>query len=115
MKTPNYHDFYQKALIPIGLNDLISLQESESFYPDSPSTHWLIAVEGVQISQPKIYYHWKVSIYPADGEGDFNWKKPYYCSPNMELIDHANELASSFVKLSKKDELSSATLLEKIS
>jgi hypothetical protein len=115
MKTPNYHDFYQKALIPIGVNDLISLQESKGYYPNSPSTHWLIAVEGVQLPQPKIYYHWKVSIYPADSEGDFNWKKPYYCSPHMELIDHANNFATSLVTASKNDKLSSAAILEKIS
>jgi hypothetical protein len=115
MKTPNYHDFYQKALIPIGVNDLVSLQASEAYYPNLPSTHWLIAVEGVQLPQSKIYYHWKVSIFPADCEGDFNWKKPYYCSPNMELIDHANLFASSLVAASKNDNLSSSTILEKIS
>ncbi|MFJ7728847.1 hypothetical protein ACIQXV_22310 [Neobacillus sp. NPDC097160] len=115
MKTPNYHDFYQKALIPIGLNDRMSLQESESFYSDSPSTHWLIAVEGVQLPQPNIYYNWKVSIYPADGEGDFNWRKPYYCSATLRLMDDAIALATTLVALSKKDELSSAALLEKIS
>ncbi len=115
MKTPNYHDFYQKALIPIGVNDLVSLQESEAFYPNSPSTHWLIAVEGVQLPQQKIYYHWKVSIYAADSEGDFNWKKPYYCSPNMELIDQANSFAALLVNASKNDNLASVALLEKIS
>jgi hypothetical protein len=115
MRTPNYHDFYQKALIPIGLNDLQSLKKTEAYCPDHPFTHWLIAVEGVQLPQPKIYYHWKVSIYPATDEGDFNWKAPYYCSPHMELIDYANTLASSLVQSSKKDELSSSTLLEKIS
>lgn len=115
MKTPNYHDFYQKALIPIGVNDLLALQESKSSYPNSPATHWLIAVEGVQLPQTKIYYHWKVSIYPADCDGDFNWKMPYYCSPNMEFIDQANAIASSLVTASKNDNLSSAALLEKIS
>lgn len=115
MKTPNYHDFYQKALIPIGLNDLMSLKDSDAYIPGSPSTHWLIAVEGVQLPQPKIYYHWKVSIYPADSEGDFNWKQPYYCSANMESIDSAIKLASSFACSSQKDELSSTTPLEKIS
>jgi len=115
MKTPNYHDFYEKALIPIGLNDLQSLKNTEAYCTDQPFTHWLIAVEGVQLPQPKIYYHWKVSIYPATDEGDFNWKAPYYCSPHLELIDSANTLASSLVQSSKKDELSSATLLEKIS
>ena len=115
MKTPNYHDFYQKALIPIGFNDLKALKESDATIPNSPYTHWLIAVEGVQLPQPTIYYNWKVSIYPADCDGDFNWRKPYYCSENMELMDHANKLASSFVASGKKDELSSSTLLEKIS
>ena len=115
MKTPNYHDFYQKALIPIGYNDLIALKESDAYIPNSPYTHWLIAVEGVQLPQPTIYYNWKVSIYPADCDGDFNWKKPYYCSVNMELMDQADKLASSLVASGKKDELSSSTLLEKIS
>lgn len=115
MKTPNYHDFYQKALTPIGVNDLLALQESEHIRFDSPSTHWLIAVEGLQLPQQKIYYHWKVSIYPADCEGDFNWRKPFYCSQPMESMDSANTLASSFVKLSKLDNLSSLNLQEKIS
>ncbi|CAH2716537.1 hypothetical protein BACCIP111895_03724 [Neobacillus rhizosphaerae] len=115
MKTPNYHDFYQKALIPIGLKDLTLLKESEAYSPDSPSTHWLIAVEGVQLPQKKIYYHWKVSIYPADGEADFNYKKPFYCSPGMMSMDEAIALASSFVASGNKDELSPIALLEKIS
>ncbi len=115
MKTPNYHDFYQKALIPIGIKDLAALKKSSAFCPDSAAVYWLIAVEGVQLQQPKIYYHWKVSIYPADCEGDFNWKKPFYCSSNMELIDQANILASSLVSSGKNDKLSSSVLLEKIS
>lgn len=115
MKTPNYHDFYEKALIPIGLNDLLSLKDDEAINPDSPSTHWLIAIEGVQLPQPKIFYHWKVSVYPADGNGDFNWKKPYYCTSNMRLIDDAIALATSLTTASKKDELTKVTLLEKIS
>ncbi|MDR4946187.1 hypothetical protein [Neobacillus cucumis] len=115
MKTPNYHDFYEKALVPIGHKDLISLQKSDAYCPEKPFNHWLIAVEGVLLPQPQIYYHWKVSIYPATDEGDFNWKNPYYCSPNMESMDYANTLASTLVQSSKKDELSSITLLEKIS
>ncbi|MED3623367.1 hypothetical protein [Neobacillus thermocopriae] len=115
MKTPNYHDFYQKALIPIGRNDLKILKDTYVSFSESSHTHWLIAVEGVQLPQSKIYFHWKVSIYPANDEGDFNWKKPYYCSANMENMDQAIALASSLMKSSRKDELSSAVLLEKIS
>jgi hypothetical protein len=115
MKTPNYHDFYQKTLIPIGFNDLLVLNEFESYDIDSPSTHWLIAVEGEQLSQPKIYYHWKVSIYPSNCEGDFNWKKPFYCTPNMVSMDNAHDIACSFVSLSQQDQLSTIKVQEKIS
>jgi hypothetical protein len=115
MKTPNYHDFYQKALIPIGFNDLLALKEFESYDLDSPSTHWLIAVEGEQLPQPKIYFNWKVSIYPSKEDGDFNWKKPFYCSPIMESMDSAHELACSLVTSSKLDQLSNLNLQEKIS
>ncbi|WHY79136.1 hypothetical protein QNH20_08400 [Neobacillus sp. WH10] len=115
MKTPNYHDFYPMEVIPIGLNDLMVLKESDAYNPSLPPTHWLIAVEGIQLPQPKIYYHWKVSVYPAESEGDFNWKKPFYCSPNMKLMDDAIALAISLAELGNKDELSSAAILEKIS
>lgn len=115
MKTPNYHDFYQKALIPIGSNDLLSLKEFDSYEVDSPSTHWLIAVEGVQLPQSKIFFHWKVSIYPADCDADFNWKKPFYFSPIMESMDSAHELACSLVTSSKLDQLNTLSLHEKIS
>lgn len=115
MKTPNYHDFYQVALVPIGLADMKALKSSDAYYQALSPTHWLIVVEGVQLPQQKIYFHWKVSVYPADSKGDFNWKKPYYCSHNMELIEHAIKLASSFVAFSRKDELANTALLEKIS
>jgi hypothetical protein len=115
LKTPNYHDFYEVALVPIGSNDQRLMLETNSYYPESGSTHWLIAVEGVQLPQAKIYFHWKVSIYHANGEGDFDWKKPYYCSANMKMIDHAIKLAHSLAAASKKDELASNALLEKIS
>ena len=110
MKTPNYHDFYQMALVPIGLNDLTSLKQSNAFSHEAVTTHWLIAVEGVQLPQPKIYFHWKVTVYPADCSGEFNWKKPFYSSVNMEWIDEAISLASSLVAFSKKDQLSTVSL-----
>lgn len=115
MKTPNYHDFYQMALVPIGFNDLSALKESDANNPESPWTHWLIAVEGVQLPQAKIYFHWKVSIYPATSDADFNWQIPYYCSEKMEFMDQAISLASTFVISAKKDTLSETALLEKIS
>lgn len=115
MRTPNYHDFYQVALIPIGFNDFGALKDTDAYEANSAFTHWLIAVEGVQLSQKKTYFHWKVSIYPVNSEQDFNWKKPYYCSANMELMEQALTLASSLAAASKNDQLSAAALLEKIS
>lgn len=115
MRTPNYHDFYEMAMVPIGHKDLMALRESDAFIPEYLFTHWLIAVEGVQLPQAKIFFHWKVSIYPASEDGYFNWRKPYYCSRHMEIIDHAISLGSSFVSFAKNDALSEATLLEKIS
>lgn len=115
MKTPNYHDFYQMALIPIGKRDKTALIESDAAKPESPITHWLIAVEGVQLPQAKIYFHWKVTIYPATSDTDFNWQTPFYSSENMEEIDNAIVLASLFIVSAKKGNLTEAALLEKIS
>ncbi|WP_042455917.1 hypothetical protein [Neobacillus dielmonensis] len=114
MKTPNYHDFYQVALVPIGMNDLKVLKESDSCSGRN-YTHWLIAVEGVQLPDPKIYFHWRVTIYPADCEGDFNWQRPYFVSTASESMDIAIKLASNLVSSSKNDSLIFSTKLEKIS
>lgn len=114
MQTPNLRDFYQKALIPIGLNDQIALMESGSA-KNSLTTHWLIALEGVQIPQPKEYFQWKVSIYPSNSEGAFKWNKPLYSSVTMEYMDNAIELARSFEAYGKNDQLFSSKLQEKIS
>ncbi|WP_066372628.1 hypothetical protein [Neobacillus fumarioli] len=113
MRTPNYHEFYELAFIPIGLNDFLALKETEAY--DEAFSHWLIAVEGVQLDHKYIYFHWKVSIYPATIDRDFNWKKPYYYSANMKSMDQAISLASTFVAASKQDQLSPAILLAKIS
>jgi len=114
LKTPNYHDFYQIALVPIGKNDRLALNESDAFM-GMTCTHWLIAVEGVQLYEPKIYFHWKVTIYPADHEGDFDWTNPFFVSSASKCMDNAIQLASSLVSSSKNDHLTVSTELEKIS
>jgi len=114
VRTPNYHDFYQMALVPIGLTDMKSLMNSDAFIPALQTTHWLIAVEGVQLPQQKIYFNWKVSVFPATCDGDFNWKKPFYSSEHMQMIDQAISLGSSLVTSSKIDQLSSMANLQKI-
>jgi hypothetical protein len=113
MRTPNYHDFYQMAFIPIGSRDFVSLKESDSF--TAKADHWLIAVEGVLLPQPKIYYYWRVSVYPAASDQDFDWKKPYYCSESMPNMDWAIAHAATLIAASKHDRLSAKTIIEKIS
>lgn len=114
MQTPNLRDFYQKALIPIGLNDRNALMETGN-QKMTPLTHWLIALEGEQLPQAKEYFHWKVSIYPSNTEGTFEWRKPFYSSSNLECFDSAIELARLFETYSKNDLLFASTLQEKIS
>src|SRR4051812_39328217 len=112
MQTPNYRDFYQKALIPIGLKDMIALKETGTDQIETPTTHWLIGIQGELLLQPKEYYFWKVSIYPSNSEGTFIWNKPFFCSHLMESMDSAIELAKKFVIYSKKDELGASNNLE---
>lgn len=115
MQTPNYRDFYQKALIPIGLNDMMALKESGIQQIDSPTTHWLVGIQGETIQQPKGYYHWKVSIYPSNYEGAFDWNHPFYCSDLMQSMDNAINLAKTFIDCCQNDKLSPSTIKEKIS
>jgi len=115
MQTPNYRDFFQKALIPIGLNDRKSLKESEKEIYGLPSTHWLIALEGEQLPQIEEYFHWKVSIYPSNLEGAFPWLRPFYTSETVETFDQAIELARVLETFTQQDELNSLFLREKIS
>lgn len=113
MNYPNFHDFYQKALIPMGSNDYSALAANNPF---SQSTHWLIALEGeLKPQQSREYYHWKVSIYPSNADGAFNWNQSLYTSSGMDSIDEAMELARTFESYSKTDILHTANLLEKIS
>lgn len=115
MNNPNYRDFYQRALIPIGLKDKAVLTESITNHSDPYlfSTHWLIAIEAVLCTKAKEYYHWKVSIYPSDSEGSYLWNHAFYCSSPMESLDRVIELAQAYEAYSRNDELHSA-LHEKI-
>ncbi|NHM29576.1 hypothetical protein [Neobacillus terrae] len=116
MYNPNYRDFYQTALIPIGLKDQLALLEAEITPSDQVrSTHWLIALEGEPAFEDTEYYHWKVSIYPADSEGSFSWKHPYFSSQLFDSFNNAAELARSYASFSINDEIFASGLQEKIS
>lgn len=110
MHNPYYREFYQKAIVPIGINDRMALQETAT-----QSSHWLIALEGQPSAPESEFYHWKVSIYPSDEEGSFNCSQPAYCSPMHDCFHSAVDTARSFEAYSKNDEIYSAFIQEKIS
>jgi hypothetical protein len=113
MNFPNYRDFYQKALIPIGSADQTELTSAE-FDFQSFSTHWLIALEGELATKPNEYYHWKVKIFPSNSEGTFNWNKPFYTSTEFKSFDTAIEVSRTFESYSKNDQIHTTNLQEKI-
>jgi hypothetical protein len=113
MNYPNYQDFYQKALIPIGSSDRASFSKLEP----NPSfkTHWLIALQGELAPNSNEFYHWKVTIYPSNSEGSFKWNTTFYSSPLVNSFNKAIEWARTFETYSKNDQLLSTNLQEKIS
>lgn len=117
MSCPIYEDFYPKALIPIGITDqsLIPKLKLSSIELPEVVTHWLIALEGEVLPNQNKYYHWKASVYPSNINGSFVWDQAFYTSPYVHSMDEAIELARDFETSSKKDELLSTYLLEKIS
>jgi hypothetical protein len=115
MYNANYRDFYQKALLPIGLADRSGLANAKFSNEVQPfTTHWLIALEGELASNSKEFYHWKVNVYPSNSEGTFTWNKPFYSSSAMDSFDHAIELARTFETYSKNDQVLSSALQHKI-
>ncbi|MDP4086114.1 MAG: hypothetical protein Q8934_16050 [Bacillota bacterium] len=117
MSYPFLRDFYQKALIPIGLNDLALLNESDKEKYDLPplTTHWMIVLVGELVSETKEYYHWRVNIYPSDCEGTFSWPEAIYSSELIVSFDWAFELARKFESITMNDQLLSSNLQLKIS
>ncbi len=116
MSYPNFRDFYQKALIPIGINDRTAFSSNDISFSALLSTHWLIALEGeIKPGQQRDYYHWKVCLYSANADGNFNWDQVFHKSPAMESFNEAIELARMLETYGKNDELHISNLQEKIS
>lgn len=115
--NPNYRDFYQKSLIPVGKRDQLALNERNKTLHSNlkHNTHWLIAIEAECVQTPNEYYHWKVLIYPSNCEASFHWKNAYYTSPLMDSLNQALELTRIYESYCIKDELHSTNLQEKIS
>jgi len=114
VNTLNYMDFYQKALVPIGENDL-SCYKNATTTLQAGHSHWLIALVGELKNIDKEFYCWKVSIYPADSEGSFSFKSPFYSSTIFDCIHKAYEHAASLESYSKNDLLHSSNIQANVS
>lgn len=98
---PNFSDFYQKPLIPIGENDrlrMINDTGTEDTIELEMNTHWLIALEGSEKEGYSPRFHWKVVMFPSNQNGSFNFTAPLYVSPFFtfnEAVDYARQLENS--------------------
>ena len=113
MNTINYMDFYQKALVPIGENDLNCYKNETAFQANY--SHWLIALVGELKNIDKEFYCWKVAIYPADSAGGFSFRSPIYSSTLFDCIHKAFEHATNVERASRNDLLHPTTLQTNVS
>lgn len=114
MSGANYRDFYQKAIIPIGLKDLYHFKETSGHSHTIP-THWLIALEGQLKDIDYEFYTWIVSIYPSDSDGRFSWNTSCYTSPIYNCIHQAYEHANVLERSGKSDQLFTSNNKEDVS
>lgn len=114
MNVANFRDFYQKAIIPIGLNDLYQFKETSGHNYSIP-THWLIALEGQLNDGENEFYTWIVSIYPSDSNGSFTWNTSCYTSSIYHCIHKAYEHASKLERSGKDGQLFSSNNKEDVS
>jgi hypothetical protein len=92
---PNFGEFYQKALIPIGDVDKSILHHTlkGEFEQFTFATHWLIALEGNPILRGSDHYHWRVMVYPSNRDSVFHYKFPHFVSEYIKNMDTAIVLA----------------------
>lgn len=102
---PNFREFYQKALLPIG--ELDKQVFHHTFHGDHEqltfATHWLVALEGNPVQKNSEKYHWQVLVYPSNIDGVFHYKYPHFVSEYMNTMDHAIELARELENRAKNE------------
>ncbi|RBW69180.1 hypothetical protein [Bacillus taeanensis] len=104
--APNFSEFYQKPLILIGENDRLSvLNKTLNAETLPPFTHWLIAVEGSEINPKTKAFQWSVVVFPANIDGGFNYKFPYYISAFFLSITEAIKYTKEIEQLALQDQL----------
>lgn len=104
--SPSYREFYQKSMIPMGVNDQNTYQTAgEENDSRMLLTHWLVALQGEPENPDSDFYVWRVIVYPANSEGSFKWNDPYYASPPHRCIQKAIEFARTIETCAKSDNL----------
>ncbi|WP_216828603.1 hypothetical protein [Alkalihalobacterium elongatum] len=103
---PNFGEFYQKPLVPIGENDrILALEKSPNREIFDDCTHWLIALEGKEISENCNFYQWRVLVYPAKKCGRFDCQHPYFISAFFPTMDDALSLTNEIEKGANQDKI----------
>ncbi|WP_070120363.1 hypothetical protein [Bacillus marinisedimentorum] len=107
---PNFKEFYGKAVVPMGVHD------HEAFirkFGESVSTHWYIAVEGIDIPGEKI--KWRVVVYPAaDNGATWDYAASHYETVPVNSLDEALETARKIEEQSFIDTLSNAPCIQQL-
>ncbi|MCH1627573.1 hypothetical protein [Fredinandcohnia quinoae] len=105
---PNYCEFYQRPLVPIGKSDIVRI-------PENPfTTHWLIAMEGIEDKSGNKVEHWKVFVFLSDVDGTFEYTNPHFHSDPITSIHSAIEFAKEIESQCKCDQFAVLTPNENI-
>lgn len=103
MYCPNFMEFYQKDIIPIGPKDRRALLKHR-FTVNADSSHWLIALDGRPSQSNHLFYTWTVVVYQANADGFFLLKKePYYLSESFSSFDEACAAAEKIAQFCRMD------------
>lgn len=105
---PNYCEFYQRPLVPIGESDFIKIQENQL------TTHWLIAIEGYETKCRSKVDHWKVFVFLSDVNGTFEYHKPLFNSAPLSSMHSAIAFAKEIEDKCKYDQFAIGTPNENI-
>lgn len=101
---PNFREFYQKSLIPIGENDHKYLEEEGLCTNEAFScTNWYFALEGTPQTPTSSYYQWKAIVYPSNTSSQINYEQPFYTSHIFQCIHEAYDYVKSLETKAKED------------
>jgi hypothetical protein len=102
-ETLNYREFYQKRPFHISEHDRSSIQKETKYAEVHGCTHWLIGLEGCELSREN--FQWRVVVFPSSETGHFNCKLAFFKSPFIRTFNEANDLLRKIEALARQDQL----------